>query len=608
VLVTSSLVAAVATVVPAAPALASTTYLVRQHDPHCSNTGPGNATRPFCTISAAAGVAVAGDTVRVGAGTYREQVTAPSGVRFVAPNRSAQVVGSDSLASASWSAAGGHAWSTVLGATTTVSRVLSGGTLLTRTTGVNRTGTDSWYLDATSNRLYVDLGGPAPRAGDALKAIVRQYGFLVRDQHDVTVEGFTMHGQGGAGILLDSSTHSLVRDVSVTGSASYGINDQGGTRDRIIGAHVSHSASIGIRLIDTTSSSVTSSVSRWNGFHGISVQGGSRAHVARDVTTGNITPGVRRAAGIDVSSGSLDALVERNVSHDNDDSGLEIYTGSAGALVRRNVTYDNGDHGIDVSASAQATVVSNTSVSNSAAGLNVEGGSTGATLRDNISVDDAVGSPRSKGSIRVDAASVSRTSIDHDLVFQSHRGTPRFEWHGVGYRRLAGLRRATNQERHGRAGNPRFVALRARNLELGPASPALDAADSRAPGWGARDQTGARPVDAPKVANTGVGPVRYADLGALERTPPRARLHVAHRVVHVGRPDRANASASTGTAHSHVVRYRFKCGAQRATHWQRARTKVCIFHRPGRVRVSVWVRSNLGLVDGTFRRVTVRRR
>jgi hypothetical protein len=134
---------------------------------------------------------------------------------------------------------------------------------------------------------------------------------------------------------------------------------------------------------------VTSSVSRWNGFHGISVQGGSRAHVARDVTTGNITPGVRRAAGIDVSSGSLDALVERNVSHDNDDSGLEIYTGSAGALVRRNVTYDNGDHGIDVSASAQATVVSNTSVSNSAAGLNVEGGSTGATLRDNISAHAA---------------------------------------------------------------------------------------------------------------------------------------------------------------------------------------------------------------------------
>lgn len=196
VLVTSSLVAAVATVVPAAPALASTTYLVRQHDPHCSNTGPGNTTRPFCTISAAAGVAVAGDTVRVGAGIYREQVTAPSGVRFVAPNRSAQVVGSDSLASASWSAAGGHAWSTVLGATTGVSRVLSGSTRLTRTTGVNRTGTGSWFLDATSHRLYVDLGGPAPRAGDALKAVVRQYGFLVRDDHDVTVEGFTMRGQG----------------------------------------------------------------------------------------------------------------------------------------------------------------------------------------------------------------------------------------------------------------------------------------------------------------------------------------------------------------------------------------------------------------------------
>ncbi len=462
----SAVVAAALATLPAAPAPAAahTTYLVRQHDRGCSDSGRGTARRPFCSISAAAAVADAGDTVRVGAGTYREQVTAPSGVTFVAPRKSARLVGSDSFAS-------------------------------------------------------------APGAGGAVEASVRTYGFLIRGVHDVTVKGFTLRGQGGAGILVDASSDTVVRNVTVTGSASYGINVQGGTDDRVIGAHVRHSASIGIRLLDTTSSMVNSSVSRSNGFHGISVQGGSGAHIAGNTTTGNLTPGVRRAAGIDISSGSRNAVVQRNVSHDNDDSGIEIYTGSTGAVVRRNVTYDNGDHGIDISASANATVVSNTSVSNSAAGLNVEGGSTGSRLRDNISVNDAVGSPRSKGGIRIDGASVSRTSINHDLVFQSHHTTPLVEWAGVGYRHLRGLRRATHQEKHGHAADPRFVALRSRNLRLGPHSPALDAADSSTPGWVSKDKAGAPPVNLTQVRNTGVGPIRYADLGALERTHRRARLH-----------------------------------------------------------------------------------
>ena len=609
----SAVVAAAAAVVPAGPALASTTYQVRQQDPSCSNSGPGNGTTPFCTISAAAKVAVAGDTVDVHPGTYREQVTAPSGVTFVASSTSAEVVGADSLAGASWSAAGGNAWSTVL-SDPTVSQVFRGSTRLRQAPSAVGTVTDSWFFDTATRTLYIDLGGPAPTAGDALEATVRQYGFLVRNDHAVTVQGFTMRRQGGAGILLDTSNDSAVRDVTVSESASYGISDTGGSSDTITGAHVSANGSIGIRLLGTTSSSVTSSFAHSNGFHGISVQGGAGVHVTGNTATGNLTPGIRRAAGIDVSSASLNALVERNISHDNDDSGLEIYTGSTGAVVRRNISYDNGDHGIDISASANATVVSNTSVSNSAAGLNVEGGSTGTTLRNNISVDDAVGTDRSKGDIRVDSASVAGTSIDHDLTFQTNGATPLFEWDGVVYPSLAGLRAATNQEAHGLAADPQFVDSDARDLQLGPASPALDAADSSTQGWAAADQTGAAPVDQPDVGDTGVGAVTYADLGALERTQvpvrpagPTARLHLAHRAVRVGRPLRADASASTGTATSVIEGYRFKCGNQHATTWRKAPTKVCTFHQPGRVRVKVWVRSDLGLVDSATRWVRVRR-
>ena len=401
---------------------------------------------------------------------------------------------------------------------------------------------------------------------------------------------------------------------------------------------------------------------------------------------------------------------------------------------------------------------------------------------------------RSKGGIRVDAASVPGTTIDHDLVYQSDGTTPLFEWNAVLYTSISTFRSASGQETHGKAGNPQFVNLGARDLQLGPASPALDAADSSATGWANTDQTGAAPVDQPDVADTGTGPVTFADLGALERTtvpvdnppsaalsvtpsavdtgqvvtldasgstddhgitqyafvcdaggpvttkssptatctyqsggvhhpavtvsdsknqtdvatqnvtvtvppgaptaaltaapgsvkqgvkvsldagasqpgqastitsytftcgtqptrapqssstatcrfthrgrwtvsvlvtnssgftdtatalvrvttgtPPTARLTLRPSVVRVGRALHADASASTGTAVSHLVRYRFRCGSKAPTSWTTKSTKVCTFHRPGRVAVTAWVRSDLGLVDRVVKYARVRR-
>ena len=57
-----------------AAALASTLYVDRNH-PACSDTGPGSAATPFCTINKGATVAVAGQTVQVASGSYVEKVT-----------------------------------------------------------------------------------------------------------------------------------------------------------------------------------------------------------------------------------------------------------------------------------------------------------------------------------------------------------------------------------------------------------------------------------------------------------------------------------------------------------------------------------------------------
>ena len=55
-----------------------TTYYVDNTNPSCSDSGTGlNSALPFCTISKGASVAVAGQVVRVLAGSYAETVTVP---------------------------------------------------------------------------------------------------------------------------------------------------------------------------------------------------------------------------------------------------------------------------------------------------------------------------------------------------------------------------------------------------------------------------------------------------------------------------------------------------------------------------------------------------
>src|SRR5262249_7996839 len=156
-------------------------------------------------------------------------------------------------------------------------------------------------------------------------------------------------------------------------------------------------------------------------------------------------------------------------------------------VVRRNLSYDNGDHGLDISKATGVSVVSNTVVGNATPGLNIEGASTGTSARDNIVVDNAVGSTRGQGDVRVDATSGSGTTLDHDLVYESDDATPLYEWNGTVYDDLARLRSVSGQESHGLAAPPGMEDLNARDLRLGADSPALDVADTTAQGWADRD-------------------------------------------------------------------------------------------------------------------------
>src|SRR5215208_2209090 len=51
---------------------AAAVLYVDANNPACSKSGPGSEAKPYCTISAAAAAAVAGQIVRVASGTYSE--------------------------------------------------------------------------------------------------------------------------------------------------------------------------------------------------------------------------------------------------------------------------------------------------------------------------------------------------------------------------------------------------------------------------------------------------------------------------------------------------------------------------------------------------------
>jgi parallel beta-helix repeat protein len=540
------------------------TYSVEQTNPSCSDTGPGTVAAPFCTIGAATRKLLAGDTALVGPGQYREQVQITNSgepanpITLKATSPSAVIVGSNDVSDAAgWTATTTTAWKHAF--SVAPAQVFLDGQPLAKATSATTTTTNSWFYDTATTTLYVDAGGTNPAAGHTVAAGARSFGILLRQVTDIAVSGFATRQQNVNGVYLDRAQRVSLSDLDVAQAGAPGVTVDGSSNATLTGIQSAFNLSIGVRFFNSTDSQLRASVSHENQFHGVSVQGSTRITVANVVSYLNKRLAARIAAGIDVSSSSQQTLVEDNLSYANDDSGIESYTGATGTTVRRNVVYDNGDHGIDNFSAPGSMVVSNTVVRNATAGINFEGGSTGATTRNNVTADNAVGSTRTIGEIRVDESSSPGTQLDRDLVFQTSGG-PLFEWASQPYSTLATFRAAApGQEPAGKAGDPRFVNLTGRDLHLTSVSPAIDAADTGVAAWSATNRDGTAPVDHPAVANTGVGPITFADLGAFEYVGPAARATVSPATGFAPLDVTVDGSTSVALG-APITAYRIDCG------------------------------------------------
>jgi len=367
----------------------------------------------------------------------------------------------------------------------------------------------------------VEVGGTTypeavtlPRSGTATAPIVFEAapgasptltggtdGFLVSGSY-VTVRGFNVAQTTGDGIVVQNASNVLVSGNHVSYSGQPVLNQVGR----------------GIRFITVSNSIVENNTVDHNTAYGIYIDVGSTGNMIRGNNSFANAFGFQRAAsGIRIHNSSNNTI-SSNWSHDNEDSGMDLDK-STDNLVVDNLFTNNGDHGVDVTASSfRTTVTGNTVYKSVTAGINVEGTST-ATISNNVSVDNGIASPRTHSDIRVDVGSTSGTSVDYDEVYLTTPDTL-YIWGSSSYSSLAAFQAASGQEQHGIQANPKWANIAGNDFHLTANSPAIDSANSNAPGQTALDNEGFARMDAPVTPDTGVGVRSYDDRGAFEYHAP----------------------------------------------------------------------------------------
>jgi chitodextrinase len=266
----------------AAPALAvAATLYVDEGNSSCSSSGPGTQTTPFCTISAAASKAVAGDTVLVASGTYPEQVTvrnsgsSGSPITFKASGASVVVTGQRYgfyINTKSWIVVNGF---TVTNTSSNGIRVVSSNNITLSNNHVTQSGqpvsgeiAQGIYLSNTSSSLVsgnltdynTDAGIYLINGTTGVSVIgntstnnARGYtraapGIDIRTSGN-TVQGNICHDNEDSGIQsYPGASNNLIVNNLTYNNGDHGIDNNGATGQRIIGNTVYNNVTAGINL------------------------------------------------------------------------------------------------------------------------------------------------------------------------------------------------------------------------------------------------------------------------------------------------------------------------------------------------------------------------
>lgn len=533
------------TVLTAYPSAAATSYVVNNTSPACSDTGPGTASQPFCTIAAGARVAQAGDTVLVSAGTYAGTSVNParsgaagSPVTFTASSGVSITGGTRAFALASRNYI-----------------VISGFTI---------SGTSSAGISVSSGMDDVVSGNVITHTGT--------YGISLSGGGDDTISGNTESFAGtpqaspAAGIYLSNVDGGVVKGNITHDNSAHGIYLTGTTTGILVEGNTSYH----------------------NAYQYVRNANGIDDIAPGNSLIGNVTY-ANEDTGINIYPGGNDALVAGNVSYGNGDHGIDDYNVSGGRIVG-NTVYGNCTDGINVEGtSSDYTIYDNISMNNA----------TGAVINPTpiLEID---GNPaytnlcnRRVGNIGVYDSAPATTTADYNLVWQSGAGA-QYVWAGVSYSTQHALNAATGQEQHGIFANPEFVNAAGADFQLTAGSPAIDAANTSVSGYQPADILGVKPHD---------------DIGAYEYVPsgssgPAAALTVSPASGIAPLAVTANASASTAGS-APIATYTFSFGDGTTAGPQAGATAGHTYQAAGSYSVTVTVTDTSGLTSRATQAVTV---
>src|SRR6266511_3181980 len=132
------------------------------------------------------------------------------------------------------------------------------------------------------------------------------------------------------GFKVSGKSYITIHGFTVRNTSSYGIYVTGGSSNvTVSGDTVRDTTSYGIHVKDSSNVTVSGND---NSEAGVFLDGtSSGVEVTGNHTYGNARGYTRAAPGIDVRG--HDNTIDRNVSHDNEDSGLQFYSGSHDNLV-----------------------------------------------------------------------------------------------------------------------------------------------------------------------------------------------------------------------------------------------------------------------------------
>ncbi len=282
------------------PALPPATgYHVDKMNAQCSDSGPGSATTPFCTIAKGTSRLLPGMTLYIGDGTYAETIKPPSGtatapITITAAPGAQPVVGTGVVNGVYISA---RSWITVSGLT------ISG------TTG------DGVYLTGASNITVTGLrvtNSGSPTATGFAK------GMKIVGTSASTVSANVVDHNTDAGIYLAQGTTG----VTVAGNETFA-NARGYTRaapgidlrssgNTVIGNRTHDNEDSGIQLYPGGDGNLVVNNASWgNGDHGIDDYGAAGNRIVGNSVFRNVT------AGINLEGGSTGGTVMNNISVDN---------------------------------------------------------------------------------------------------------------------------------------------------------------------------------------------------------------------------------------------------------------------------------------------------